>query len=74
MSPAHSEGCTPATINHLDELNIYLKQARVNAEGTDAVGDKVVTSASFKDRQKKGTIEKVARGRVPVSEQTEGVP
>jgi uncharacterized protein YjbK len=34
----------------------------------DAVGDKVVVSASFKARQNKDAIEKVAKGKNPVSE------
>jgi len=34
----------------------------------DAVGDKVIKSASFKDKQKKNAIEKVAKGEDPISE------
>ncbi len=34
----------------------------------DAVGDKVVMSASFKDKKKKNAIEKVANGKDPISE------
>jgi len=34
----------------------------------DAVGDKVVKSASFKKKQKKDAIEKVAKGEDPISE------
>ncbi len=34
----------------------------------DAVGDKVVMSASFKDKKKKNAIEKVANGEDPISE------
>ena len=34
----------------------------------DAVGDKVVRSASFKKKQKKGAIDKLVKGDKPVSE------